>query len=154
MQAARVEVWGALRSSIPSFWGSERNRSTQLKTRGDEAMDLIHLVKALRTCDVLSARQWVSDATHSRIQLTRLARPSGLDAIEMAIAAGIVELLAARFDQLPPAWTREVGAAPEPVFLVQAARWFPRLRKLCETEGPEPLRRRQLLAPPDFLKPA
>jgi hypothetical protein len=117
-------------------------------------MDLIDLVRALKACDALSARQWVSDAMHSRIQLERLARPSGLDAIEMAIAAGVVELLASRWNQSPPAWTKEVAPAPEPVFLVQAARRLPRLRRSCEIEGPEPLRRRRLLAPPDFLTAA
>jgi hypothetical protein len=28
---------------------------------------------------------------------------------------------------------------------------MPRLRRLCESEGPEPLRRRGLFAPPEFL---
>jgi hypothetical protein len=37
---------------------------------------------------------------------------------------------------------------------VAAAETLPRLRRLCEEEGPEPLRRRGLLAPPDFLTAA
>ena len=35
-----------------------------------------------------------------------------------------------------------------------AAETMPRLRRACETEGPEPLRRRRLLAPPEFLTSA
>jgi hypothetical protein len=72
----------------------------------------------------------------------------------MAIAAGIAELLAERNAQEPPPWTRPIPAAAEPVFLVKAAQRMPRLRRLCEEEGPEPLRRRRLLAPPDFLTAA
>jgi len=34
---------------------------------------------------------------------------------------------------------------------VRAALTMPRLRRLCEVEGPEPLRRRAVMAPPDFL---
>jgi hypothetical protein len=42
----------------------------------------------------------------------------------------------------------------EAVFLVRAAESMPRLRRLCEEQSPEPLRRRRLLAPPDFLTAA
>jgi hypothetical protein len=104
--------------------------------------------------DMLSARQWVADAARARIVWSEVLRPEGLSPAEMAIAAGVAELLAARSDQLPPAWTANVLAAPEPVYLVRAARHFPRLRHLCEQEGPEPLRRRRVLAPPEFLTAA
>ncbi|MEE8583936.1 MAG: hypothetical protein V3T83_03695 [Acidobacteriota bacterium] len=39
----------------------------------------------------------------------------------------------------------------EPVYLVRAALSMPRLRRLCRQEGPEPLRWRGILAPPEFL---
>lgn len=44
-----------------------------------------------------------------------------------------------------------VPAAPRTLFLVRSAATMPRLRTACEQEGPEPLRRRGLLAPPGFL---
>jgi hypothetical protein len=37
------------------------------------------------------------------------------------------------------------------MFVVKSAETMPRLRHLCETQSPEPLRRRGFLAPPDFL---
>ena len=71
--------------------------------------------------------------------------------MEKAVAAGVVELLSGRAGEPPPAWTADVQAAPRTVVLVRAADSMPRLRRVCEEEGPEPLRRRGILAPPDFL---
>lgn len=117
-------------------------------------MELPDLVSALRHHNPLAARQWVADALRAKLHVADLPKPTGLDAIDLAIAAGVVEVLASRWGQPPPDWTRDVPAAPVQVFLVQAAAHMPRLRRMCETEGPEPLRRRQLLAPPDFLTAA
>jgi hypothetical protein len=117
-------------------------------------MDLRDLVTALLASDALTARQWVADATRADIRWMKVPRPGGLDPVGMAVAAGIVETLAERAGQEAAPWTREVPAAPETVFLVRAARTMPRLRRMCEEEGPEPLRRRRLLAPPDFLTAA
>ena len=114
-------------------------------------VDLLDLVKALLSYDALSARQWLADAERSGFTWLEVPVPSGLDPTSSALAAGVTELLASRAGQVPPAWTAKVPAAPERVFLVRAAEVMPRLRELCEREGPEPLRRRGLLAPPEFL---
>jgi hypothetical protein len=114
-------------------------------------MELIELVAALADGDMLTARQWVADAAREGFEWSHVPRPQGLPEPSMAIAAGITELLAARAGQAAPAWTADVRAVVEPVYLVRAARDYPRLRRLCEEEGPEPLRRRRILAPPEFL---
>ncbi len=114
-------------------------------------MDLKDLVRALLGFDTLTARQWLADAQRSGFDWTQVPSPLGLDATELATAAGVAELLAARTGQTPPNWAAAVPAAPERLFLVRAAASMPRLRSLCELEGPEPLRRRGLLAPPEFL---
>lgn len=114
-------------------------------------MDLEDLVRALLRFDALSARQWLADAQHSGFVWTEIPAPIGLNATELATAAGVAELLAARTGQPPPDWAASVPPAPERLFLVRAAANMPRLRSLCEREGPEPLRRRGLLAPPEFL---
>ncbi|HKH48478.1 MAG TPA: hypothetical protein VKM72_27770 [Thermoanaerobaculia bacterium] len=115
-------------------------------------MDLKDLVRALLRFDALSARQWLADAQRSGFVWTEVPAPEGLDATELATAAGVAELLAERTGQRPPSWAAGVPSAPEKLFLVRAATSMPRLRSLCEQEGPEPLRRRGLLAPPEFLK--
>lgn len=115
-------------------------------------MDLEDLVHALLRFDALSARQWLADAQRSGLVWTDVPTPIGLDATELATAAGVAELLAERTGQPPPSWAASVPSAPERLFLVRAASSMPRLRSLCEQEGPEPLRRRGLLAPPEFLK--
>lgn len=117
-------------------------------------MDLRELVRACMSYDVLTARQWVADSLRQSIVWTSVPQPTGLDEVGMPVAAGIVELLSARAGQSPPSWSSTIEASPMPVCLVKAALTMPRLRRLCEEEGPEPLRRRGILAPPEFLKVA
>lgn len=114
-------------------------------------MEIADLVRALLAYDGLAARQWVADALQEGIEWSRVPAPRMSEPLEIVIAAAVVELLAERAGQSPPEWTHAVPAAPEPVFLIRAAASMPRTRRLCEEEGPEPLRRRRLLAPPDFL---
>jgi hypothetical protein len=114
-------------------------------------MDLKELVQALLAYDTLTARQWLADAGRSGLVWAKMPAPLGLDATESALAAGVTELLASRAGQIPPAWVAKVPPAPGRRFLVREAAVMPRLRAACESEGPEPLRRRGFLAPPEFL---
>ena len=114
-------------------------------------MQLDDLVHALVSYDAIGARQWVADAARAATVWEHIPEPRGLDATAMAVAAGVVELLAGRSGQRPPSWTAGVPAAPQPLFLVRAASTMPRLRRICEESAPEPLRKRKILAPPEFL---
>lgn len=117
-------------------------------------MDLRDLVESLLARDALRARQWAADAVREGLIWTNMPHPVGWGALELAVAAGVVELFASRSRQTPPPWTATVGGAPEALYLVRAAETMPRLRRLCETEGPESLRVRRIYAPPDFLTAA
>ena len=117
-------------------------------------MDLRDLVDALLSFEALVARQWVADSLRQGLVWASIPEPADLDPVGLGVAAGIAELLASRAGQAPPLWTSAVAVAPTSVCLVKAARTMPRLRRLCEQEGPEPLRRRGILAPPEFLKVA
>jgi hypothetical protein len=114
-------------------------------------MDLIDLVRALLRFDTLSARQWLADAARAGVVWSEVPAPLGLDQTESALAAGVVELMAARAGQPPPAWAADMPPAPKTRFLVSSAATMPCLRAACERDGPEALRRRGFLAPPDFL---
>ena len=114
-------------------------------------MDLRDLVRAVLGYDTLAARQWLADAGRAGFRWANVPAPKGLDPTASALAAGITELMASRSGQAPPAWTSRVPAAPERVFLVRAAATMRRLRDTCEREGPDPLRRRGFLVPPEFL---
>jgi len=114
-------------------------------------MHLEDLVRALLNFEALAVRQWLADAQRSGFVWAEVPPPAGLDATGLAVAAGVAEVLSARLGQSPPVWTASVPPAPEKLYLVRAALSMPRLRSLCEREGPEPLRRRGLLAPPEFL---
>jgi hypothetical protein len=114
-------------------------------------MDLRDLVRAILSGDLLAARQWVADAHRERISWERVGRPTGLDEREMTVAAGIAELLAARDGEPAPAWTLSIGAQGEPLFLDPGLQDMPRTLAHAMTDGPEPLRRRNMFASPDFL---
>lgn len=116
-------------------------------------MDLIEqLAEAALQRDSLRLRGLVQDMTRDKIDWTALPRPKTQDTRLLAIAASLVELLAARQNQTPPAWTKEIGALKEPFFMLRSAETMKRLRILCETQSPEPMRKRQLYAPPNFLE--
>lgn len=117
-------------------------------------MDLADLVRALLCFDTLAARQWVADSVRQGFVWTSVPMPADLDPVALSVAAGVAELLATRVGQAPPPWTRTVEAVSKPMFLVRAAATMPRLRQLCKQEGPEPLRRRGIFAPPEFLQVA
>jgi hypothetical protein len=114
-------------------------------------MELRDVVRALLAFDTLAAREWVQDAARAGRDFSREPRPEGLSEEELALAAGVVELLAARAGMAPPEWTPSVPAAPRIVHLVRAAHSMRRLRADCEQNGPEQLRRRGFYAPPEFL---
>ena len=110
------------------------------------------LAKAALQRDSLRLRSLVQDMTRARTNWSDLARPTTKDTRLLAIAASLAELLAARQNQPPAAWTKEIGALNEPFFLLRSAETMKRLRLLCETQSPEPMRKRQLYAPPNFLE--
>jgi hypothetical protein len=117
-------------------------------------VEIADLVRALLAYDALAARQWVADAVRSGFAWSEIPRPVAFSEVELAVAAGVLEMLAARSGVKAPSWTQEIGQSPRAIFLVRAAEIMPRLRILCETEGPAPLRLRRLFAPPDFLTAA
>ena len=114
-------------------------------------MELHDLVRAILSGDLLAARQWVADAHRAGVQWERFEKPVGLDEIEMTVAAGVAELLAAREGSPPPPWTIAVGPQEDVLLLDPGLELMPRTFARAKTSGPEPFRRRNLIAPPDFL---
>lgn len=114
-------------------------------------MDVRELVQALLRGDLLTARQYVADAHRTRVQWERLEQPLDLTEREMSVAAGIVELLASRSSAMPPAWTSTVSAVRELLILDPGLERMPRSFARARATGPEPLRRRNIVALPDFL---
>jgi hypothetical protein len=110
------------------------------------------MLDALVRRDALSARRWIADATRSKLDWMHVAAAR----LGPAASCGrrrVVETIAARQGVLPAAWTAAVPAAQERFFLVRAAELPPRLRRLCEVEGPEALRS-GILARPELLTAA
>lgn len=114
-------------------------------------MDLLDLVRALLKGDLLAARQFVADAHRLHLDWERLEQPRDVSARELAVAAGVLELLASRAGGTAPAWTDSIGAVDEAVVLDPRLEKMPRSYARAKAAGPEPLRRRNLIALPDFL---
>jgi len=110
------------------------------------------LAEAALQRDSLRLRSLVQDMTRAQRDWSILPRSKTKDDRLLAIAASLAELLAARQNQIPPAWTKEIGALKEPFFLLRSAETMKRLRVLCETQAPEPMRKRHRYAPPNFLE--
>jgi len=104
--------------------------------------------------DALRVRSLTQDLVVTQDSLTSVPPPKSSDPTIRSVAAGIVELLAMHRGEPPPAWTDTVGPLSQPIFLVAHADTMPHLRRLCEAESPEPLRRRRIYAPPNFLTEA
>jgi len=101
--------------------------------------------------DSLRLRSLTQDLLRETPRLSEVPRPASADPRVLSTAAALIELLASRQHQTPPTWAREIGPLPEPFFLLEAAERMTRLRVLCETQAPEPMRKRRLYAPPNFL---
>lgn len=114
-------------------------------------MELTDLVRALLSGDLLTARQWVADAHRVGLRWDKCAFPVGLSGRDLVVAAALAELLASRDGATPPAWTETVAGSAEPVFLDPGLEEMPRTLAHAKAEAPEPLRKRNIFAPPGFL---
>ena len=113
---------------------------------------LEQLARAALDREGLQLRSLAQDFLHDNHRLSDYARPTTSDTRVLAASAALIELFAMRQNQAPPNWTKDVGPLPEPYFLLESAAKLKRLRALCETQAPEPLRKRRLYAPPNFLE--
>ncbi len=110
------------------------------------------LAEAALNGESLLLRSLTQDFLRECPMIADSPKPETTDLRILAAAASLAELLASRRNQPPPPWTSEIGALTEPVYLVKAAATMKRLRRLCETEAPEALRKRGFYAPPNFLE--
>ncbi|GAB4582094.1 MAG: hypothetical protein Fur0022_48470 [Anaerolineales bacterium] len=112
---------------------------------------LEQLARAAYQHEGLLVRSLTQDLLRETRSFQDIPRPTSQDASLLSIAAGLIELLAQRQNQQPPAWSQDIGPMPEPFYLLETALHMKRLRELCETQAPEPLKKRNLYAPPNYL---
>jgi hypothetical protein len=110
------------------------------------------IAQAVLEQDSMLVRSLVQDFFHQNPRLAKIAKPMIDDERLLATSASLIELFAERLNQEVPPWTKTIGPLAEPFFLLKAAEQMKRLRVLCETEAPEPLRKRRLYAPPNYLE--
>jgi len=114
-------------------------------------MNLEQLVREILAGDLIAAREWVTDANREGLRWEMVARPTELSDREMSVAAAIAELLASRAGSEPPSWTAYIGPADSELVLDPGLEQMPRSYAKAKSEGPEPFRKRNLCALPDFL---
>jgi hypothetical protein len=113
---------------------------------------LQEIARSALSGDALATRSLVQDWLSSAPVLATVPIPKGDDQTEISLSAALAELLSARLGQPPPAWTAQIGAAPQPTHLLRSAITMRRLRETCEAESPLPLRRRNFFAPANYLE--
>ena len=113
---------------------------------------LEQLAEAALTGDALDLRSLTQDWLRANPRIADCPRPATQDREILVVCAALVELFAERTNQVPPAWSAEIGSLTEPRFLVRSASRMKRLRRMCEAESPVALRRRNLFAPAGFLR--
>jgi hypothetical protein len=109
------------------------------------------LVLAAANRQSLELRELTLEFLAQNLTLEEIAQPNFSDPVQLAIAAGLLELFATRRSQSAPDWVKQFSS-PTPFFLVAAALRMPYLWELCETEAPPELLKRGLFAPPNFLE--
>ncbi len=100
----------------------------------------------------LELRNVVQEVLRSDPNITDWPAPVSADMRIQAAAASIAELCASRMGQVSPSWAVGVPALNAPIYVVTAALRMKHLRELCDTESPVALRKRNILAPPNFLE--
>lgn len=101
--------------------------------------------------DGLQLRSLTQEYLRDNPLLAKTPRPEIIDERTLSMSAALLELFAMRTNQSPPDWTADIGPVKEAFFLLKSAASMKRLRELCRTESPEPLRMRRFYAPPDYL---
>lgn len=115
------------------------------------AVKIKQLAQCALRADDLTLRILVQEFLRDTPILKDVPRPQTKNRRVLAVAAGLLELFALRSGQAAPEWTQSIGALPGPVFLAHEAARMKRLRQLCLDESPEPLKKRNLYATPNYL---
>lgn len=109
------------------------------------------MAEALLVRDDLRKRGLMQIWLRQSPQFSETPQPETDDPRVLIAAAALVEELAHRANQEPPAWSAHVGALPEPFFVMERAERPGFSRTLCLTEAPDSFKRRNIFAPPNFL---
>lgn len=112
---------------------------------------LQEMAEALLERDDLRLRLLMQAWLRTAPRFATVPRPPTNDPRVLTAAAALVDVLAQQADQAPPSWTADIGALPEPFFAVAWAERPGFTRDLCLNEAPEPFKRRNIFAPPNFL---
>jgi hypothetical protein len=114
-------------------------------------MQIEDIARAALAYDALMVRDLIEELLREHPDWSSIPRPADVDEKTLVVAAALVDLLALRSGAEPPLWTREIGPAKEPIYLVRAAATMPRTRARMEVESPEPLRKRNIFAPSEYV---
>lgn len=115
------------------------------------AVTIEQIAAAILREDSLMVRALAQEFLRDQPVLADIPQAETDDPTLLVITAAILELFALRTQQPAPEWTQQIGPVEQPLYLLKSAAHMRRLRDLCLDAAPEPLRRRRLYAPPDYL---
>ena len=118
-------------------------------------VSILDLVQAILAERDLEVRQLVMDLQDNTQSFSNVAKPDTQNPEELVVAAALVELFAMRRGErrgeLPPSWTQQIAGLDKPLYLLGDPNRYPRFYARCVQESPEPLKRRNLIAPRNYL---
>jgi len=139
--------WSHLLCRASSSW-----RAMHFSICGSLSMTTIEqIAAAVLQDDNLETRSLVQDFLRSQPVLADIPQPDADNPTLLVVAAALLELFSLRTEQPAPEWTGRIGPMEQPLYLLKSAAHMRRLRDLCRDAAPEPLRRRRLYAPPNYL---
>ncbi len=108
------------------------------------------LARAVLDRESLKARAISQEIMRSGT-ISHLKRPATSSNEILVVAAALAELLASYAEVEPPTWTSHIDRSTDTIYLCRPAK-SAELLKIIKDSTPEPLRKRNLVAPEGFLK--
>jgi hypothetical protein len=122
-----------------------------LKNSGNSMTPLERIAAQILAKNPFEVRSLAQDYLRRGAPVWSERAPDSNDPEIRAVTAAIADLIATRTAQQAPAWVDQIGRLPMPIYLVEAAATSPKMRARVEQESPEPLRKRNVFAPPAYL---
>ena len=112
---------------------------------------ILDIAQAILENRVLDARQLTQDLWADTPDFSLIELPTADSNITLVLCAALVELFAMRREDKSPKWVSNVGGLTKPMFLVPEFEKIPYQRQRCLDTAPEPLKKRNLFAPDNYL---
>ena len=113
-----------------------------------------HIAEAMLAYEDFRVGMLTLEWLRYELPFAEVPEPISTDPRVRAVTAAVVEVLAEQAGQTPPSWTADIGGLDEPFFPWKLTPNQSFTRWLCETQSPEPFRKRNIFTTPNYLSQA